>query len=229
MEQTWELRSVTPTLIRQAQFHAFFRHLSGAIRGSPTTRHPESRVSTTPVGTFVAESTVPPITTEDTIEQPNLSPLLAMDFSNFPSLDLADFDPLRDTGLDIWGTEPPSGKLRVHVRVPDYPERTIHVPNERERAVQFLDGLSACGFALEIGCRRGAQGADIYEWHLERPFDEVQATLSPGFVSEYDVPPENQLKRRRRDQDASGAKRAVDDIMAWIDRQVTLSVVEEEL
>ncbi|EAU30126.1 predicted protein [Aspergillus terreus NIH2624] len=132
LEQTWELRSVTPTLIRH-----FFRHLSEDIRGSPTTRHPESRVSTPP----------------------------------------------------------------------------------RQRAVEFLDGLSARGFVLEIGRRRGAQGADIYEWHLEHPLDEVQATLSPGFVSEYEVPPENQLKRRRRDQEASGAKKAMDEIMAWIDRQ----------
>ena len=129
----------------------------------------------------------------------------------------------------MWGNALPSWKLRVHVRAPYCPERTINVPSDQDRVIGFLDGLSACGFVLDIANFRGAKGKEIYEWHVERPFDEVQATLNQDAIRPYDVSSENRPKRRRRDPEPSSMKNAVDDVMAWLDRQVQLSVVEEEI
>ncbi|GAA3303855.1 hypothetical protein GCM10020218_102260 [Dactylosporangium vinaceum] len=103
------------------------------------------------------------------------------------------------------------------------------MPGDRERVIGFLDGLSACGFVLDIAHFRKAKSVDIYEWHTGNPFDEVHATLTQDIVCQYDVPPENRLKRRRRDVDPSIVKDTVDEVMAWINRQVQLSVVEEEI
>ena len=229
LEQTRELRSVTPTLIRQAQFRAFFRYLGGDTSGSPTINPPESRASTTPVGPFVSEHTVPPNTTEVTTEQYSTSLLLPQDVLDIADLDNAGFGSFWDTEMDAWGNALPSWKLRVHVRAPYCPERTINVPSDQDGVIGFLDGLSACGFVLDIANFRGAKSKEIYEWHAERPFDEVQATLNRDAIRPYDVSLENRLKRRRRDPDPSSMKDAVDNVMAWIDRQVQLSVVEEEI
>lgn len=236
LQQTWELRGVTPMLIRQAQFHAFFRHLGGDIRDSPTTNPPESRVSTTPMGTFVSEPTMPPNsakdttkdTTIDSTEQRGTSPVPPVTIADIPHLDDFEFDHFWNTGMDMWGNALPSRKLRVHVRAPSCPERTINVPSDRERVIGFLDGLRACGFVLDIAHIRGAKGVDIYEWHVGHPFDEVQATLTPEVV-QYDIPSENRLKQRRRDLGPSIVRNTVDKAMAWINRQVQLSVVKEEI
>ena len=101
------------------------------------------------------------------------------------------------------------------------------MPSESRRVIGFLDGLLACGFVLDIAHFRGAQSKEIYEWHAERPFDEVQATLNQDTIRPYDVSSENRLKRRRREPEPSSMKDAVDEVMAWINRQVQLSVVEE--
>ncbi|KAL2801936.1 hypothetical protein BJX63DRAFT_139822 [Aspergillus granulosus] len=195
LEQTRERRSVTPTLIRQAQFRAFFRHLGGDTPDSATINPPESRVSTTPVGTFTSEPTMPP----NTAEQHGTSPVLPPDVLDIVDIDNADI--FWNTGMDMWDTLLPLRKLRVHIRAPYCQERTINVPSDRECVIGFLDGLSVCGFVLDIAHIRGAQSADIYEWHTGHPFDEVQATLTQDVIRQYDVPSENRLKRRRRDLD----------------------------
>jgi hypothetical protein len=227
LEQTRELRSVTPTLIRQAQFRAFFRHLGGDNPGSPTINPPESWVSTTPVDIFASEPAVSQNTTEGTAEQRGTSPVLPPEVSDIVDIDNAEI--FWNTGMDMWDTFLPLRKLRVQIKAPYCLQRTINVPSDRERVIGFLDGLSACGFVLDIAHIRGAQSADIYEWHTGHPFDEVQATLTQDVISQYDVPSENRLKRRRRDLDPSIVKDTVDEVMAWINRQVQLSVVEEEL
>lgn len=232
LEQTQELRSVTPALIRQAQFRAFFRHLGRETRDSPTVNPPATRASTTPVVTFLSEPTIPPNTTEDTTvdttEQPDTSPVPPATIADIPVLDDIEFDAFWNTGMDMWGNALPPRKLRVHIRVPDCPERTINVPSDRDRVIEFLDGLRACGFVLDIGHIGGGESVAIYEWHVRYPFDDVQATLTQEVV-QYDVPSENRLKRRRRDLGPRVMQNAVDEAMAWINRQVRLSVVEEEI
>jgi hypothetical protein len=179
------------------------------------------------VDTFVSEPAVPQNTTEGTTERRGTSPVLPPEVSDIVDIDNAEI--FWNTGMDMWDTFLPLRKLRVQIRAPYCPERTINVPSDRERVIGFLDGLSACGFVLDIAHIRGAQSADIYEWHTGHPFDEVQATLTQDVISKYDVPSENRLKRRRRDLDPSTVKDTVDEVMAWINRQVQLSVVEEEL
>jgi hypothetical protein len=229
LEQTLDVRSVTPTLIRQAQFRAFFRHLGEDALRSPTINHPESRASMTPVDMFVSDPTVPLNTAEDTAEHPGTSPIFRPDVFHIADLDNTQFDSFWNAGMNMGSNVPPLGKLRVHVRAPYCPERTIDVPGNRERVIEFLDGLLACGFVLDIAHFRKAKSADIYEWHTGNPFDEVHATLTQDIVCQYDVPPENRMKRRRRDLDPSIVKDTVDEVMAWINRQVQLSIVEEEI
>lgn len=233
LEQIQELRSVTPALIRQAQFRAFFRHLGRETRDSPTVNPPATRASTTPVGTFVSEPTMPPNTTEDATvddatEQQDTSLVPLSTVAGIRHLDDVDFDPFWNAGMDMWGNALPPRKLRVHIRVPDCPERTINVLSERERVIGFLDGLRVCGFVLDIGHIRGGEGVAIYEWHVRYPFDDVQATLTQEDV-QYDIPSENRLKRRRRDPGPSIAQNIVNEAMAWINRQVQLSVIDEEI
>ncbi|KAG2026558.1 hypothetical protein GB937_001339 [Aspergillus fischeri] len=211
-------RGVTPTLIRQAQFRAFFRHLGGDTRDGPTTNPPESRAPTPPVGTFVSEDTLPPNPTE----RHSTSPSLLQDVSDIAN-------PFWDMGMDMWGNELPLWTFRVLVNVPYHPERTIEIPSVRARVIEFLDGLKARGFVFDVAGVRMSQSVDIYEWHYEHPFDCVQAMLSHDAVMQYDAPSENRSKRRRRDPDSPTVQGAVSEIMAWIHQQVQSSVVEEEI
>ncbi|KAJ5584728.1 uncharacterized protein N7459_004528 [Penicillium hispanicum] len=210
--QTRELRSVTPTLIRQAQFRAFVRYLGRDTPDSPTINPPKSRVSTTPVGIFVSEPIMPLNTTEQHGTSLALPPQ-GLDIADLVNAWLGSF---WNRGMGIWDNFLPLWKLRVHIRAPYCPGRTINVSSDRGRVIGFLDGLLACGFVLDIAYIWGAQNADIYEWHTGHPFDEVQATLSRDVVPQYDVPSENRLKRRRRDLDPSIVKDTVDEVMAWI-------------
>ena len=213
-QQTEATRRVTPGLVRQSQFRAFFRHLAGGSESGqwadPSADPPAATAPAIddPVGTPGDDHEAMMSNFYDVSTQsPGLPRSIFPDHSG--SFELPDLDFLPDLPGPL-----PATRFSVQVCIPHCQPKNISLPNEENVIQRFYQGLKERNFAFYTDNRSIGKDKNFYSWHNQVPSATVKAELSENSVQASETSETNTSKRKRVEP-----REEFNMISRWVDNQ----------